>query len=775
MTTMQLPAPPHNHPSRTNNPRFVSLRAKFVIFFSLILIVSCSSLSWYLIENRRSSIDDTLQQLGKILLTNVVNNNHFRYAGLVAQDRATLHEFVDGLMAIQDVVYVVVTGSDGMVLAQQTKGGRRSSSSIERSPESPLYPTDQIARALLNAPATGPQMTPVTVVNKIGNRFAWEEHVYDFAMSVPRTKSTDKPLAPFSIQREELGTTSTSTLSPTVSGVVQIGLSDAQLKQELLSMISNVLLLTVAIILAGILGALILASRITTPLRGLASVASQVAEGKSPQPIVPTTYDEVGQLTQMFNVMTKSLHERTTAINANMDTIRRQVSQLTTVQQASAAITSTLDLQELLDSVLHLLMSNLGLTRMLLMLRHEDHNVAYIAQVAGVSEEIAHEARYITIPIKEDTSIIADLFIRAKPMLIQDINTVAHRMHPSILELARRVGVTSFVLVPLQTHNRILGFIGGDRGQAPCSEEDLNIMLTIASHVATAIDNAKAYADLAQLTQTLEYRIQERTKELSIANERLQDHDRRRTMFISVASHELRTPMTAIRSFADNMLDGVAGALTERQTAYLNRIGHNLNRLTRIINQLLDWSRMDMRKEILRLEPISLKEVTLLVVESLRPVAEEKKVALEVTAPSELPLAQADRDKVEQILWNLIGNAVKFTSAGGRVVTSLEALPEGMVQVSVADTGCGIPQEHLDMIFNEFSKVPSAMPSSQGAQLGLFITKSFVIMQQGRIWVDSTVGAGTRVFFTLPCGSEQSRPDSVSPHVVESRSKPETT
>ncbi|HXH86455.1 MAG TPA: ATP-binding protein, partial [Nitrospira sp.] len=580
-------------------------------------------------------------------------------------------------------------------------------------------------------------MTPVTIVNKIGNRFAWEELVYDFAMSVSRRTQRDNPLTPFTLQKEELETGSASTYSTMVSGVVQIGLSDAHLKHELLFMITNVLLLTVAIILAGILGALVLASRITTPLRSLASVARQVAIGESPKPISPSTHDEVGQLTQMFNVMTKSLEERNAAITKNMDTIRRQVSQLTTVQQTSAAITSNLDLRELLNSVLHLLMSNLGLSRMLLMLRHEDKNEAYVAQVAGVSEEIADAARYINIPINENHTIIADLFIHAKPMLVQDINAVAHRMHPSILELARRVGVTSFVLVPLQSHNRTLGFIGGDRGTSSCSEEDLNILRTIASHVATAIDNAKAYADLAQLTQTLEYRIQERTKELSIANDRLQDHDRRRTMFISVASHELRTPMTAIRSFADNMLDGVAGPLTERQTSYLNRIGHNLNRLTRIINQLLDWSRMDMRKEILRLEPICLKQIALLVVESLRPVAAEKKVTLEMTAPSELPLVQSDRDKLEQILWNLIGNAVKFSSAGGQVVTSLEALPEGMVQVSVADTGCGIPQEHLDQIFNEFSKVPSPMPSSQGAQLGLFITKSFVTMLQGRIWVDS--------------------------------------
>jgi signal transduction histidine kinase len=106
----------------------------------------------------------------------------------------------------------------------------------------------------------------------------------------------------------------------------------------------------------------------------------------------------------------------------------------------------------------------------------------------------------------------------------------------------------------LQSHNQTLGFIVGDRDVLPCSEEDLHILMTIASHVATAIDNARTYANLAQLTQHLEQRIQERTLELSMANQQLQEHDRRRTMFVSVASHELRTPMTAIRSFADNIL-----------------------------------------------------------------------------------------------------------------------------------------------------------------------------------------------------------------------------
>jgi two-component system, sensor histidine kinase and response regulator len=383
-----------------------------------------------------------------------------------------------------------------------------------------------------------------------------------------------------------------------------------------------------------------------------------------------------------------------------------------------------------------------------------------------VSDEIAEAARFLTVPVKQDDTILADLFLHAKPVLARDISEVAHRMNPAILELTRRVGVQSFVCVPLQSHNQTLGFIAGDRGALPCSEEDLHILMTIASHVATAIDNARTYANLAQLTQHLEQRIQERTLELSVANERLQDHDRRRTMFVSVASHELRTPMTAIRSFADNMVDGVAGALSDRQKTYLDRIGHNLNRLTRIINQLLDWSRLDMNKEILRLEGLRLDEIAMVVVESLRTVAAEKHVEIHIDSLEPSPMVHADRDKLEQILWNIIGNAVKFTPPGGQVTVRFEALPDGMVQTCISDTGCGIPPDQLDRVFNEFSKVPSTMPTSQGAQLGLFITKSFIAMHNGRIWANSELGAGSCFCFTLPCSATETHPGRTSPQIV---------
>ena len=350
------------------------------------------------------------------------------------------------------------------------------------------------------------------------------------------------------------------------------------------------------------------------------------------------------------------------------------------------------------------------------------------------------------------------MIIHSKPLLIHDIEAIPQRIFPPLFELLRRSGVRSFVAVPLQSHTKTLGFLSADRGSRPSSNDDLDILLTVASHVAAAIDNARAYADLAELTQHLEERIEHRTEELSCANAQLQEHDRRRTTFLSVVSHELRTPMTAIRSFAENMLDGVTGPLTDLQHTYLTRIQHNVTRLGRIIVQLLDWSRLDTKRVELRVEEVCMHQIATIAADSLQMVASEKNVSLAVEPIESLPTVCGDRDKLEQILWNLIGNAIKFTPPGGRVSVQFGESQPGVVQTCVADTGCGIEASHVANIFDEFSRVPSAMPGSQGAQLGLCITKTLITMHHGRIWVESQPEVGSRFYFTLPVAGSRDEP-----------------
>jgi signal transduction histidine kinase len=412
------------------------------------------------------------------------------------------------------------------------------------------------------------------------------------------------------------------------------------------------------------------------------------------------------------------------------------------------------DMDQLLDSVLRLLTENLGFSRMAVMLNHPERNCTSFARIIGVSPELAAAACRFDIPIVSGT-IGADIVTERKPVLIHDIETVAHRMYPPTLDLIRRSGVQSFVAVPLQSHGKVLGYLAGDRGSAQCSEDDLHILLTIAGHVAAAIDNAKAYSDLTELTQHLEERIEQRTEELSRANEQLKEHDRRRTTFLSVVSHELRTPMTSIRSFTENMLDGVTGPLTDLQRTYLTRIQHNVARLGRIIAQLLDWSRLDTNKVELRVEEVCIRRMATIALDSLQMIAAEKNVSLGIAPLESLPPVQGDRDKVEQILVNLLGNAIKFTAPGGRITVEFCESPPGLVQTCVADTGCGIDSSHLPNIFDEFSRVPSPMPTAQGAQLGLCITKTLVTMHHGSIWAESQPGIGSRFYFTLPIAAPQ--------------------
>lgn len=710
---------------------------------------------------------DNLQELGTILLTNTVQNDHFRIGGIVLEDRETLEQFMHSLMAIDRVVYLVITASDGRILDRQSKRTRRLPVGSSAAAQQPIYPDDSVSESLLKAPLTAPLITRFVLSSKHelvpqDESSDWllpfllrKETLFDFAMPVIRDRARPSQL---SDELEVKRGPSSPAAASSVVGVVRIGITDAQAKEALLIIVRNVSFLTLLIIAAGILSAHLLTSRITTPLRSLAGAARQLADGhEAPVPLAASTSDEVGQLTHAFNVMTQSLHERNQAITLNLETIRRQVKQLTTVHQASVTIAnaSLLDMNQLLDTVLQLIVRNLGFSKMMVVLRDPEGNSASIARITGVSSEIAAAVQRLHVPIVDNGGLTSDLLLHGKPVLVHDVEKITHRFYPPLLELVRRSGIQSFVMAPLQSHGKILGYLGGDRGSRQCSDEDLHVLLTIAGHVAAAIDNAKAYSDLAELTQHLEERIEQRTEELSRANTQLQEHDRRRSTFLSVVSHELRTPMTAIRSFAENMLDGVTGPLTELQHTYLTRIQHNVSRLGRIIAQLLDWSRLDTKREELRLESVCMREIATMVADSLRMVASEKRVSLAVAEPESLPSVQGDRDKLEQILWNLIGNAIKFTPPGGHVAVTFSVASAGLVQTCVSDTGCGIDTAHLPNIFEEFSKVPSAMPASQGAQLGLCITKTLVTMHRGRIWVESQPQAGSRFYFTLPISASQ--------------------
>jgi signal transduction histidine kinase len=189
------------------------------------------------------------------------------------------------------------------------------------------------------------------------------------------------------------------------------------------------------------------------------------------------------------------------------------------------------------------------------------------------------------------------------------------------------------------------------------------------------------------------------TQELALTNEQLQELDRLKSDFVSNVSHELRTPLTAIKGAVDLILRELAGPLTEKQIHYLTRVRSNTQHLAGLINDLLDLSKIESGRLEVKSSHVSLNGLVHEVLDGLRPIAAEKVVSLEANIPEQSILVSADRSKINQILTNLIGNAIKYTLGSGRVMVSASGNDEVGVQVSVSDTGPGIPPKIFDKFY----------------------------------------------------------------------------
>lgn len=240
--------------------------------------------------------------------------------------------------------------------------------------------------------------------------------------------------------------------------------------------------------------------------------------------------------------------------------------------------------------------------------------------------------------------------------------------------------------------------------------------------------------------------------------------DRAKTEFVSMVSHELRTPMTSIKGYADLLLMGSAGALSEPQERFLTIVRNNVDRLTTLVDDLLDISRIESGRLDLSPEPMVITEAVDRVITSMQARADDKNLTLQSDVPSELPTVNADFDRVVQILTNLVGNACQYTPDNGEVLVSARA-DHGQVQVSVRDTGVGIRAEDQENIFDRFFRADDpAVQGTPGTGLGLSIVRSLVEMQGGEIWVDSELGKGSTFTFTLQA-CEDTGPASPEPRI----------
>ncbi|MBN2121117.1 MAG: PAS domain S-box protein [Candidatus Omnitrophica bacterium] len=226
--------------------------------------------------------------------------------------------------------------------------------------------------------------------------------------------------------------------------------------------------------------------------------------------------------------------------------------------------------------------------------------------------------------------------------------------------------------------------------------------------------------------------------------------DRMKSRFVSSVSHELRTPLVAVDKSISLLLSKAAGPVSSQQEEFLSIAKRNLKRLSTLINDLLDMSKLEAGKMRMNIEPCSIEEIINEAVEGFRSWVNTKSIIFNKNIQDGLPLISADSQRIIQILNNLIGNAIKFTPSNGQITVEAR-LDKEMVEVSVKDTGQGIPREDLAKIFDKFYQVSERVVTDiTGTGLGLSISKEIVELHGGKIWVESDRGQGARFIFTLP-------------------------
>ncbi|MGI4792195.1 MAG: ATP-binding protein [Janthinobacterium lividum] len=242
--------------------------------------------------------------------------------------------------------------------------------------------------------------------------------------------------------------------------------------------------------------------------------------------------------------------------------------------------------------------------------------------------------------------------------------------------------------------------------------------------------------------------------------------DKMKTDFISVVSHELRTPLTSIKGYTDLLLSGATGELAELQSEFLGIIQLSTTRLSNLINDILDISRIESGTLEIKHEPIDYRKIVADTLRLMKAAADAKQVSMDAALPETIPPVRGDTDKVTQVLTNLVSNAIKYTPEGGWVKVSLEVSGEASVTTCVADSGIGIMPDDQKKLFQKFFRADnSSTREAGGTGLGLVIAKTLIELLGGAIWLESEPGRGSRFYFTLPLFLETS--GAAAPSAVE--------
>ena len=403
----------------------------------------------------------------------------------------------------------------------------------------------------------------------------------------------------------------------------------------------------------------------------------------------------------------------------------RLASELETVAQVSTAASTILEVDELLQSVVDLAKSSFDLYHVHIYLSSETGKKLYLEAGAGnVGRLMTLEGREISI---DDESIVSRAARTRKGVMENNVRrTLDFLPHPLLPETRAEMAL------PMIVGGKLIGVLDLQSDKEDFfTQEDLNVQTTLAAQIAVAVENANQYAAQVQTSA------------------KLREVDQLKSEFLASMSHELRTPLNSIIGFADVLLEGLDGDLNERMEEDVRLIRESGNHLRGLIGDILDMSKIEAGRMDLRYEEIDISQLANDVMATAVPLAQEKQLFLHLDIDEEVRPVQADRTRLRQILWNIVGNAIKFTEKGS-VTISVQA-QENHVLCSVRDTGIGIKEENAGAVFEQFRQIDGGLNRAAGGTgLGMPITKKLVELHGGDIWLESVYGQGSTFLFTIP-------------------------
>jgi signal transduction histidine kinase len=420
-------------------------------------------------------------------------------------------------------------------------------------------------------------------------------------------------------------------------------------------------------------------------------------------------------------------------LEARTEDLTRSVGELRALGEIGQAISSTLDLRTVLSTIVARA-TQLSGTDAGVIYEYDEQREVFVPRATEHLEAEIVETMLAT-PVRKGEGATGRLAEIQEPIQVPDI--LAAPAESRVRGALVRAGYRSLLAVPLVREDHLLGALTVIRkATGAFAPEVIELLRTFATQSALAIQNARLFLEIADKSRQLEVASQHKSE------------------FLANMSHELRTPLNAIIGFSEVLGERLFGDLNEKQEEYLKDIHASGQHLLSLINDILDLSKIEAGRMELELTDFDLPTAIDNALTLVRERAGRRGIALYQAADEGLGQIHADERKIKQALLNLLSNAIKFTPEGGRIEVRAKVV-EGSVEVSVTDTGVGIAPEDQEAIFEEFRQVGTADKKVEGTGLGLALSRKFIELHGGRIWVTSQVGAGSTFMFTIPVGCNE--------------------